>query len=155
MLSNAEYGTCCLFNLATGSIHVKHLIQQDAHCMDLIICHIASMLKTGSRLGVIKKDEACCLQVPFTKGVKLRVSVYKHEDSPFLNPGDLAMRIDGHAMGGSENITASIYNIENVTGASNFAEWTAVICIAEQQLTILILYDVMTYLQKVISRARL
>lgn len=59
------------------------------------------MLKLGSCLGAIKKDEAFYFRAPFTKGIKLCVSVYKHEGSPFLGPDDLAMSIDGHAMGGS------------------------------------------------------
>ncbi|KIN04997.1 hypothetical protein OIDMADRAFT_25603 [Oidiodendron maius Zn] len=113
------------------------------------------MLKLGSRLGAIKNDEAFYFQASFTKGFKLRVSVYKHEGSPFLGPDDLAMSIDGHAMGGSKNIPAGIYNIENVTGVPDSAEYTAVVLYSGSTLTIPILHDVMNYLQNVISRAKL
>jgi hypothetical protein len=125
LLTKKMYGERALFDPAPGTIHIKDLIQEESHYLDRTSDFVTGSLMLASHLGKISKVEACYFQVPFTIGVKLRTSTYKHEGHPFVGPDGGAMHIGDRVFGGSQGLAAGAYSLLNVSTAPNYDTWLA------------------------------
>ena len=121
-ISKSEYSTCLLYNLKFRKIYITDLVQIDDKYSHQMSDLTTSILVVGAAYGVIQKTQACYFYVPLLVHVSLR-KVYEHEGEAFLGPDRLAMTLFGQVFGGSKDILAGLYSLDNVESAPDYDEW--------------------------------
>jgi hypothetical protein len=126
LLKKHDYQSRPLLNPAPGSMHIIDLIHSEQHYTSRTSDHVTGLLILASNMNKIAKVQACWFQVPFTIGVKLRKSLYKHEGHACLGPDGKAMRLGNRVFGAGDKLEAGAYSLTDIKGlkrARNFDTW--------------------------------
>jgi hypothetical protein len=113
VVTKTTYAGLGLFDLKTGEMHIRDVVQMEGRYLDRTSDMVTGMLRLGTKAGAVTKTRSCYFRVTFLPHVKLRESVYQSSGEPFVGPDGLAMTFKGFVLGGSDHLRAGQYSFHD------------------------------------------
>ncbi|TAQ85611.1 hypothetical protein B7494_g6065 [Chlorociboria aeruginascens] len=123
----AELSQRSVLDVSEGTIHLIDLVEMvkdGLYAKDIISDHIIGVLLMGKELGVVAPWEGTLFQVPFVRGMKVRVRS-EHIGRPFAGPDGKALKLGGRWLhGATPNAEKSdLATIEEIQAHPQYEPW--------------------------------
>jgi hypothetical protein len=113
VVTKATYPGLGLFDLKTGEMHIRDVVQMEDRYLDRTSDMVRGMLLLCTKVRAVTKTQNCYFRVTFLPHVKLRESVYQSSGEPFVGPDGLVMTFKGFVIGGSDHLRAGQYSFDD------------------------------------------